>query len=496
MTATTVPTLRRRLDWSAADPSERRAWLTALRAPTTEADVAPILDAVRGAGDVALRELTLRFDGATLDDLWVPPAEMDAAAATLDRGLLDAIDASIAAVRRFHADQRDALRGERTVRTHPGVTAWRRWAPLERVGAYVPGGRAPLGSSVVMVGVPARLAGVDEMIIATPPNPEGRVAPVILAAALRVGIDRLLRVGGAQAIAALAYGTESVPAVDKIVGAGNAWVTSAKRAVSADVAIDLPAGPSECLIVADSGADPDFVALDLLAQAEHGPDSIAVLVTDSAALLAAVEQRLVDAAATLSTGERALDTLRAHGTVVVVDSVEDAMAVADAIAPEHLSLQCADADAWAARVRHAGAVFIGPWSAVAAGDYATGTNHVLPTGGAARAYGGLGVETFGRWIELQRLDPAGARSVAGTVDALAAAEGLAAHAASVRARADRAGEGTAPADAAATLLRWPEPVEAYPAEPSDDDLAVTLDLPIDRIARLDLNTLFLNFEHQ
>ena len=490
MTATAPPALRQRLEWSAADPSERRSWLAALRAPATDVDVAPIIEAVRRDGDAALRELTLRFDGATLEDPWVPLAEIEEAAATLDRRLLAAIDASIAAVRRFHADQRDALRGERTVRTLPGVIAWRRWVPLERVGAYVPGGRAPLASSVVMVGVPALLAGVDELIIATPPSSEGRVAPVILAAAQRIGIDRVLRVGGAQAIAALAYGTDSVPPVDRIVGAGNAWVTSAKRAVSADVAIDLPAGPSECLIVADADADPDFVALDLLAQAEHGPDSIAVLVTESVALLDAVERRLAALAATLSTGERALEALRERGAVVIVEGRDDAMTVADAIAPEHLSLQCADAGALAARVRSAGAVFVGSWSAVAAGDYATGTNHVLPTGGAARAYGGLGVETFGRWMELQRLDASGARNVADTVDALAAAEGLPAHAASVRVRAERASAVTPPADAgAAFLLRRPEPVEAYPAEPSDQDLAATLDLPIDRIARLDLNTL-------
>jgi len=477
----------RRLDWTAAIPAERTAWVKALRPAPDTVDVGPILDAVRRDGDAALRELTRRLDGADLHDLWVTPEEMDEALSTVDAGLLAALDDSIAAVRRFHADQRDALRAERRVRTRPGVEAWRRWVPLERVGAYVPGGRAPLASSVVMVGVPARLAGVDELIVATPPGPDGRVAPAILAAARRVGVDRVLRVGGAQAIAALAYGTQRVPRVDRIVGAGNAWVTAAKRAVSAEVAIDLPAGPSEAVVIADAGADPELVALDLLAQAEHGPDSIAVLVTDAPDMLAAVEARLPALAAELALGEAALATLHNHGGTVVVDGPESAVAVADAIAPEHLSLQCAGADALAERVRHAGAVFIGPWSAIAGGDYATGTNHVLPTGGAARAHAGLGVEAFGRWMEVQRVDPAGVAAIADTVDALAAAEGLPAHARSVRARADRAVTGR-PEDPT-PLLRRPGPVEAYPAEPSDEDLADALGLPPERIARLDLNTL-------
>ena len=480
--------LGRRFEWSAASGGERDAWIATLRPAAESVDVDAIIDDVRRHGDAAIRALTLRFDAVELDGLWVDPAEVEAAASAVEPRLLAAIDASIAAVRRFHADQRDALRAERKVQTRPGIVAWRRWVPLERVGAYVPGGRAPLASSVVMVGIPARLAGVVEMMIATPPGPDGTVAPAILAAAHRVGIDRVLRVGGAQAIAAMACGTDSVPRVDRIVGAGSAWVTAAKRAVSSDVSIDLPAGPSECLIVADGLADPEVVALDLLAQAEHGPDSIAVLLTDDHAVLEAVEAVVPSAAAGLATGEAALETLRRFGAAILIDTLDEAPAVADAIAAEHVSLQCALAEDLGERVRNAGAIFIGPWAAIAAGDYATGTNHVLPTGGAARAYGGLGVETFGRWIEVQHATPGGMASVAGTVDALAGAEGLPAHARSVRIRAERAA-GAVGADDPPMLLRRPEPIDAYPAEPSDEDLAASLGVPVERIARLDMNTM-------
>ncbi|MEO6294450.1 MAG: histidinol dehydrogenase [Candidatus Limnocylindria bacterium] len=482
--------LARRLDWAAADASERSRWIVELRASRDAVDVAPIIDEVRQRGDAAVRELTLRLDGAAVEGLWVDEVEIDEAVRAVEDGLAIAIDASIAAVRRFHADQRNALRDRRVVQTLPGVTAWRRWTPFERVGAYIPGGRAPLASSVIMCGVPARLAGVDELIVATPPGTDGRVAPAVLVAARRVGVDRVLRVGGAQAIAAMAYGTETLPAVDRIVGAGNAWVTAAKRAVAGDVAIDLPAGPSECVVVADAGADAELVALDLLAQAEHGPDSVAVLVTDDVGLVEQVEGRLPALAATLATGDVALETLRHHGGAILVHDLAAAVAVADAIAPEHLSLQCTGADELAGRVRHVGSVFIGPWSAIAAGDYATGTNHVLPTGGSARVYGGLGVEAFGRWIEVQRLTARGVRSVADTVDRLAGSEGLPAHARSVRARADRAERiaDLPDRDEALALLRRPGPVEPYPAEPSDEEFADEAGVPVDRIARMDMNT--------
>lgn len=490
MTATSTPALGDDLlrveRWTDLRPDARRAWSRSLRADSPDADVAGIVAEVRRDGDAALRRLTRRLDGAELDDLFVPPAAWEAAEATVSSEVRAALQASVDAVSTYHAAQRSALRAQRRVVTAPGVVAWRRWAPIERAGGYVPGGRAAYASSVIMLGVPARLAGVDELVIATPPGPDGSVAPAILVAARLVGVERVLRVGGAQAIAALAYGTDSVAAVDRIFGAGNAWVTAAKRAVSADVAIDLPAGPSECVVLADSDADADLVALDLLAQAEHGPDSVAILVTDSAALAERVAARLVPLAEDLATGERALATLRAWGRALLVGSLDEGLAAVDAIAAEHVSLQCADAEALAARVRNAGAVFIGQWSAVAAGDYATGTNHVLPTGGATRAYSGVGVEAFGRWIEVQRVEPAATPRLAATVSALADAEGLPAHGASVRARAARVSGDAARVDPT-DLLRLPGPVAAYPAEPSDEALAARLDL--DRVTRYDLNTL-------
>jgi histidinol dehydrogenase len=412
-------------------------------------------------------------------------AEVDAA---VPPELEEALRRAAAAIRRYHADQRDLLRAERRVRTAPGITAWRRWSPLERAGAYVPGGRAAYASSVLMVGIPAALAGVDELVIATPPNGDGSVAPSILAAARIAGVRRILRAGGAQAIAALAYGTESVPRVDKIFGAGNAYVTAAKRLVGDRVAIDLPAGPSECVVLADAAADPEIVALDLLAQAEHGPDSVAIVVSDDAAFLAAVDLALPRVAAGLATAERALETLARHGRAVLVPDLAAGIDVVDAVAAEHVSLQCADAATLAASVRHAGAIFIGPWSPIAGGDYATGTNHVLPTGGAARAWSGIGVEAFGRWIEVQEVTAAGVRELAPTVAAIASAEGLPLHGASVTARAERSGS-EAPVHDPIDLLRRPEPVSAYPAEPSDEELAARAGISPDEVVRADMNTL-------
>jgi histidinol dehydrogenase len=392
-------------------------------------------------------------------------------------------------VRRFHSEQRNVLRQERRVRTAPGVTAWRRWEPLDRVGGYVPGGRAAYASSLVMLAVPAQLAGVGELIIATPPDRDGRAAPSVLLAARILGLSRILKAGGAQAIAALAYGTGRVAPVDLIAGAGNAWVTAAKRSVSADVSIDLPAGPSELVVVADATANPELVALDLLAQAEHGPDSIAVLVTEGAAVADAVDAQLAISAGRVATGTQALATLERGGRVVVVPSIDAALEATNQIAAEHVSLQLRDADALSARVRRAGAVFIGPWSAVAAGDYATGTNHVLPTGGAARAYGAVSVESFGRWIEVQRVTSSGVARLAPTVESIATAEGLAAHAASVVRRAELAASVPEQVDDPIELLRRPEPVRPYPAEASDEELASQAGVAPGELLRADMNTL-------
>lgn len=430
-----------RTNWRELDEPARRAWLAGLRPAEPAAQVSEILDAVRERGDAALRELIERYDGARLDGLWVSADEFAAAETEVSPELRAALADSATAVNAFHAEQRRLLGSSVAVETSPGVTAWRRFVPLRRVGGYVPGGRAALASSVIMLGVPARLAGVDEMILATPPGRDGRIAAQILVAAAMVGVSRVLKAGGAQAIAALAYGTESVPAVERIFGAGGAWVTAAKRAVSSDVPIDLPAGPSECVVLADDSAEPRWVAADMLAQAEHGPDSVAVLVTDDESLADAAEAALPAVAQPLATGDRALETLRRLGRTVIVGSLEEGLEVVEGIAPEHVSLNCRAAVELADRVRSAGAVFIGGWTPVAAGDYATGTNHVLPTGGAARAWSGVGVEQFGRWVTLQAATATGVQGLAGTVQALADAEGLPAHAASVMARVESMEEG-------------------------------------------------------
>ena len=476
----------RRIAWKALDAGARRTWLNELRPPEPETDVSQILGAVRDGGDRALRKLTARFDGVDLRDPWVSPEEWNAA--SVERHLETALKDAAASIGRYHAEQRNALRQERRVRTAAGVTAWRRWQPISRAGGYVPGGRAAYASSVLMLAIPARLAGVDELIIATPPDAHGAIAASVLVAARIGGVDRILKAGGAQAIAAFAYGTETVPVVDKIFGAGNTWVTAAKRAVSSRVAIDLPAGPSECIVLADRTADAEFVALDLLAQSEHGPDSIAIVVSDDALLLDAIETALPRVAADLATGERALETLRRHGAAVEVSDIQTGLEVVNAVAAEHVSLQCDGAVTLAATVRNAGAVFVGSWSPIAAGDYATGTNHVLPTGAAARSWSGVGVESFGRWIEVQQLSPSGVRGISPTVEAIAAAEGLPAHAASVRARADRVFDATE-VDDATDLFRRPERVIPYPAEPSDEELAVRAGIALDSVVRADMNTL-------
>ncbi len=474
-----------RLSWRTADERERLAWIDRLRPVEPRAEVAEIIAGVRNGGDAALLALRERLEGAPPGELWASEDEFRAAPDRVPRSLSDALERAAAAVRRYHADQRNALRVRRVVQTAPGVAAWRRWVPLRRVGGYVPGGRAPLASSVLMIGVPARLAGVDELVIATPSGPSGEVAPAILVAARLVGVDRVLKVGGAQAIAALAYGTESVPRVDRIVGAGGGWVTAAKRAVAGDVAIDLPAGPSECVVLADADADPGLVALDLLAQAEHGPDSIAVLVTDAPALIDAVEAALPQVAR--GPASAGLETLQRHGHAVEVSSPSEALELAEAIAPEHLSLQCRGAAALAERVRRAGSVFIGATTPVAAGDYAIGANHLLPTGGAAAGWSGVGVETFGRWVQLQAVTAPAVSRLAPVVTALAEAEGMSAHAASVSARAV-AGQGDERLDAT-LLLRQVDPVTPYPVEESDEMISAETGLDPDDLLRADLNIL-------
>ncbi len=368
------------------------------------ATVAPIVADVRERGDEALLEWTSRFDGPRPNGIRVPAERVDAA--RVDDDVLDALRRMIDAVRRFSEAQRPA---DTSVEAAPGIVSERRWLPLGAVGVCVPSGRLPLPSSLVMTAVPALVAGVGRVAVVTP-NP----ADATLVVARELGIDEVYAVGGAQAVAALAYGTATVPPVDAIVGPGNAYVTAAKLLVASRVRIDLPAGPSEVVVIADASAAADAVAADLLAQAEHGEDSDALLLTDSAELARAVEG-LVSGAPNVG--------------VERVASLDEALARSEAYAPEHLELHVADPDALLARVRNAGSVFVGCSSVV--GDYAAGATHVLPTGGLARSTGGLGLETFLKPLQVVRASADGVRRAADVVGPLARVEGLPLHAAAV-----------------------------------------------------------------
>jgi len=368
-----------------------------------------IVEDVRLRGDEALFELAERFDGGRPESLRVPLEAIERA--TVDERTMEALRESIRAVRAFHERQRPE---EFRFSTYPGVEAERRFIPLDSVGVYVPGGLAPLPSSLVMGAVPAQVAGVGRIAVATP-----KLDQTILATARELGLKEIYCVGGAQAIAALAYGTETIQRVDKIVGPGQSWTTAAKLLVSSVVGIDLPAGPSEVLIVADESADAAFCVADLKAQAEHGPGSESLLVTTSAELAAAVRE--------LVAGDDQIQ-------IELVDSLEQAIERANDYAPEHLELMVADPETALAGVRHAGAVFLGPFAPAVVGDYAVGTNHILPTGGLAKSCGGLGLEAFLKPLEIVRIDRQGLARLAPVVTTLANVEGLTDHAAAVEAR--------------------------------------------------------------
>jgi histidinol dehydrogenase len=380
----------RRAYWNTLDAAAQRSLL---RRPAVDDDAAireavtEIVADVKARGDAALRALTARLDGAELADLAVSDTEIDAANASLSRNALDAIDLAIANVRCFHEAQRLP---DVAVETMPGVHCERVSRALDAVGLYVPAGTAPLPSAAIMLAVPAVIAGCATRIVCTPPRPDGRADPAVVVAASRAGVNDIFKIGGAQAIAAMAYGTVTVPKVAKIFGPGNAWVTCAKSIVSADpdgAAIDMPAGPSEVLVIADDSASAEFVAADLLSQAEHGADSQVVLVTTSGRLADAVEQQVEQQLKSLSRAEIARASL-AHARSVIVDDLRMAVEVSNRYAPEHLILQCADARALLPAISNAGSVFVGQWTPESVGDYCSGTNHVLPTYGYARSYSG------------------------------------------------------------------------------------------------------------
>jgi len=393
--------------------------------PDMRAAALDIVAKVRRGGDAALRAANDRFGGGSTDRaIRVEPAALDYAVRTLDAEVRQALERAARNIRRAHAPQ---LPEDQSVETVPGVTIDRRWTPLRRVGVYVPGGRAAYPSSLLMGVIPAQVAGVSEIVVTSPAAENGDVSPAMLAAAALLGVGEVYITGGAQAVAALAYGTETIRPVQKIVGPGNAWVTAAKLAVYGDVGVDLPAGPSEALVIADSSADPKLIAADLMCQAEHGPESPVALVTPDAAFAAAVVAQLNSLLPDLPRSDIIAAALSDHGLIAITDTLTEAIAFANEYAAEHLTVHTAGSAADADRITAAGSVFVGRWAPESAGDYATGANHVLPTGGLAAAYGPLSVEDFGSWRQVQTLTEEGLRTLRPTIARLAEAEGLTAH---------------------------------------------------------------------
>ena len=429
-------TLLTRHHWAELDEPARAAALArpeAARRESLSAEVARIIAEVRRDGDAALLRFAQRFDGVTLAALRVPAEEFEAAEASLTSAQRAALKVAIDNVRAFHAAQL-ALPVE--VETMPGVVCRRITRPIRAVGLYVPAGSAPLPSTVIMLAVPAALAGCPRRILCTPPQKNGRADPAVLTAARYCGIDEVYLAGGAQAVAAMAYGTATIPAVDKIFGPGNAWLTEAKLQVSRDpdgAALDLPAGPSEVLVIADGRADAEFVAADLLSQAEHGPDSQVLLVTPSAALADAVDVAVEAQLSVLARSAVAREAL-GHARVLIARDLEEAFEISNRYAPEHLIVQVPEAERWLERIEVAGSVFLGDWTPESLGDYCSGTNHVLPTYGYARAWSGLSVSDFQLAISVQEATPEGFRLIGPTARTLAELEGLDAHALAVKLR--------------------------------------------------------------
>ena len=383
-----------------------------------------VLRRVREEGDKAVFDYEERFDHVRLQSLAVTEAEMDEAETLVGEPLKQAIALAHANISRFHAAQQHDMP---KVETCPGVVCWQKSVPIEKVGLYIPGGTAPLFSTVLMLATPARLAGCGEIVLCTPPDRNGRIHPAILVAARQAGVSRIFKAGGVQAIGAMAYGTESVPKVHKIFGPGNRFVMAAKQQVSlADVAIDMPAGPSEVCVVADEQANPVFVAADLLSQAEHGSDSQVLFITTSEQMLTKVQQEVERQLRQLPRQDFARQSLD-NSCFVLVPTTADAIALANRYAPEHLILQTQDYEHLASLVVNAGSVFLGPYACESAGDYASGTNHTLPTHGYATAYSGVNLDSFCRKITFQHLTEQGIRSIGQAVELMAEAEQLEAH---------------------------------------------------------------------
>jgi len=414
---------------------DRKEWPSLCQRPSIELEfldssVKNILNRVKTAGDDALREFALRFDNVRIDALEVTKEEIEKASASIPNDLKQAIDTAASNITTFHESQR---REFQKVETMAGVTCWRRAVAIDKAGIYIPGGTAPLFSTVLMLAIPARIAGCREIILCSPPDSSGNIAPAIIYTAAKAGVARLYKAGGAQAIAAMAYGTQTIPSVNKIFGPGNQYVTKAKQIVSQDgVAIDMPAGPSEVLVVADATANPGFVAADLLSQAEHGKDSQVVLVTSSKDIVAKVQTEMVRQLNGLPRKSIAQEAL-ANSLAIVLDE-KDIMEFVNEYAPEHLILNTTNAEALAAEVRNTGSVFIGAWSPESVGDYASGTNHTLPTNGFAKAYSGVSLESFQKYITFQSLTREGLKKLGPVVETMAQAEDLLGHKQSISIR--------------------------------------------------------------
>lgn len=426
-------------DWNQLDETAREALLQrpVIRADSGVRDaVAALIEQVRVGGVAALRQLTVRFDGCELDDFQVTPDAFDRARDQVPSELRAAILAAKDRIERFH---RAGMTAPYQLETAPGVLCERILRPIRRVGLYVPAGSAPLPSTALMLGVPARLAACPEVVLCTPPRKDGTADPAVLVAARACGIEQVFLLGGVQAIAAMAYGVGGVQTCDKVFGPGNAWVTEAKQQVAADpqgAAIDMPAGPSEVLVIADAGADPEFVAADLLSQAEHGPDSQVLLASDSAELLDAVAIEVERQTALLSRRALMARSLQ-HARLIRVGDIGQAIELSNRYAPEHLILALREPRRWLDRVQSAGSIFLGDYAPEALGDYCSGTNHVLPTYGMARAWSGLSVASFQKTITVQEVSREGLRGIGPDAVTLATAEHLDAHAAAVSRRLAR-----------------------------------------------------------
>lgn len=407
----------------------KNTWAEITKRPAKEANtlgatVKVVFDDIKEKGDVALKQYTQKFDGVTLSDIKVSQEEIDNAIPLVSQELKDAIVLAKNNVEKFHASQKIE---KKVISTVNGVDCWQEMKPIEKVGLYIPGGSAPLFSTILMLGVPAKIAGASKIVLCTPPSKDGTINPAILFAAQLVGVTEIYKLGGIQAIAAMTYGTKSVPSVYKIFGPGNQFVTAAKQyALTQGLAIDMPAGPSEVMVVADKDADAGFVVADLLSQAEHGADSQVILVTESQKLIEEVQIELEKQLAELPRQEVARLAIE-NSSAILIDNIDDQNELINAYAPEHLILNVLNEDVYLSEIVNAGSVFIGPLTPESAGDYASGTNHTLPTNGYARMYSGVNLDAFTKKITYQKITAEGIQNIGPAIELMAAAEGLDAH---------------------------------------------------------------------